>query len=392
MPFSPHLAQTSPFPIGLEVERAEGCYIYDKAGKRYLDLISGIAVANVGHRHPHIIRAIKDQLDRYQHVIPFGEFSQDPQNRLADALAALLPPTLNCSYFVNSGTEANEAALKLAKRVTGRHEVVAMKRSYHGATHGSLSVSGNEVKKLRFRPFVPGTTFITFNDLHALDAITKRTAAVIVEPVMGDAGVRIPVQGYLQALRKRCDEVGALLIFDEIQTGMGRTGALFAFERFGVVPDVLTLAKAFGGGMPIGAFISSKDRMEQLTHDPILGHITTFGGHPVCCAAAHANLEVLTQLEPWLAEVDHKGALFTSLLQHPSIKEVRQIGLMMAVELHHADLVDRVIERLLHRGIIGFYFLSTREAFRLAPPLCITEDEIRTAAATIVEVLTEAES
>lgn len=373
--------------MGIEVDRAEGCYIYDKSGKRYLDLISGIAVTNIGHRHPYVISAIKDQLDRYQHVIPFGEFSQDPQNKLADKLASLLPKTLNCSYFVNSGTEANEAALKLAKRVTGRFEVVAMRGGYHGGTHGSLSVSGNEVKKQAFRPFVPGSTFVDFNRTDDLYAITHKTAAVIVEPVMGDAGVRIPAPGYLKALRARCDETGALLIFDEIQTGLGRTGTLYAFERFNVIPDILTTAKAFGGGMPIGAFISSKENMELLTHDPILGHITTFGGHPVCCAAALANLEVLTDQEPWLGLVVEKGELFKELLAHKRIKEVRQIGLMLAVELESAEQVDTVIAELLKRGIIGFYFLSTRNAFRLAPPLCISEDEIRWASAEILAVL-----
>jgi len=390
MPFSPHLAQTSPFPMGIEVERAEGCYIYDKQGKRYLDLISGIAVANIGHRHPHVIQAIKDQLDRYQHVIPFGEFPQDPQNRLADKLASLLPDSLSSAYFVNSGTEANEAALKLAKRATGRHEIVAMKKSYHGATHGSLSVSGNEVKKQQFRPFVPGTTFIDFNDFDQLTEITDKTAAVIVEPVMGDAGVRIPKPGYLAAIRKRCDETGALLIFDEIQTGLGRTGTLYAFQQFDVVPDILTTAKAFGGGMPIGAFITSQERMSLLTHDPILGHITTFGGHPVCCAAALANLEVLTEQEDWIAQVHSKGALFKELLHHPKIKEVRQIGLMLAVELESAEQVDDVIQRLLKKGIIGSYFLSTRHSFRLAPPLCITEEESRSACKLIVECIQEA--
>lgn len=390
MPFSPHLAQTGPFPMGIEVERAEGCYIYDKQGKRYLDLISGIAVANIGHRHPHVIEAIKDQLDRYQHVIPFGEFPQDPQNRLADKLASLLPDSLSSAYFVNSGTETNEAALKLAKRATGRHEIVAMKKSYHGATHGSLSVSGNEVKKQQFRPFVPGTTFIDFNEFEQLSKITDTTAAVIVEPVMGDAGVRIPEPGYLAAIRKKCDETGALLIFDEIQTGLGRTGTLYAFQQFDVVPDILTTAKAFGGGMPIGAFITSQERMSLLTHDPILGHITTFGGHPVCCAAALANLEVLTEQEDWIAQAHAKGALFKELLHHPKIKEVRQIGLMMAVELESAEQVDDVIQRLLGKGIIGFYFLSTRHAFRLAPPLCIKEEEIRSACKLIVECIQEA--
>jgi len=389
MAFSPHLAQTSPFPLGIEIARADGCYIFDTDGKRYLDLISGIAVTNIGHRHPHVIERIKAQLDLYQHVIPFGEFSQAPQNKLADKLASLLPDQLNCSYFVNSGTEANEAALKLAKRATGRYEIVSMKKSYHGATHGSLSVSGNEIKKQQFRPFLPGTTFIDFNDISQLDRINEKTAAVIPEPIQGDAGVRIPDANYLAALRSKCDATGALLIFDEIQTGMGRTGKLFAFEHYNVIPDIITIAKAFGGGMPIGAFISSKERMDLLTHDPILGHITTFGGHPVCCAAALANLEVLTERETWLSEVDSKGTLFKELLQHNQIKEVRQIGLMMAVELNSPDEVDKVIARLLEEGIIGFYFLSTRNAFRLAPPLCISNEEIEWASSKILKVMEE---
>ena len=389
MAFSPHLAQTSPFPLGIEIARADGCYIFDTDGKRYLDLISGIAVTNIGHRHPHVIERIKAQLDLYQHVIPFGEFSQAPQNKLADKLASLLPDQLNCSYFVNSGTEANEAALKLAKRATGRYEIVSMKKGYHGATHGSLSVSGNEIKKQQFRPFLPGTTFIDFNDISQLDRINEKTAAVIVEPIQGDAGVRIPDANYLAALRSKCDATGALLIFDEIQTGMGRTGKLFAFEHYNVIPDIITIAKAFGGGMPIGAFISSKERMDLLTHDPILGHITTFGGHPVCCAAALANLEVLTERETWLSEVDSKGTLFKELLQHNQIKEVRQIGLMMAVELNSPDEVDKVIARLLEEGIIGFYFLSTRNAFRLAPPLCISNEEIEWASSKILKVMEE---
>jgi len=387
--FSDHLAQTSPYPFGIEVKRAQGCYIEDTSGKKYLDMISGISVANVGHCHPHIVKAVQEQSRNYMHVIPYGEFSQAPQNKLADKLASLLPDALNCSYFVNSGTEANEAALKLAKRITERHEVVAMKRSYHGATHGSLSVSGNEVKKQRFRPFVPGTTFIEFNNPLELDKITSSTAAVIVEPIMGDAGVRIPTNDYLKKLRTRCTEVGAQLIFDEIQTGMGRTGSLFALEQFDVVPDILTLAKAFGGGMPIGAFISSRENMKLLTHDPVLGHITTFGGHPVCCAAALANLEVLTDQESWIKEASVKGSALKNMLVHPAIVEVRQIGLMLAVELDSAERVDAVIHQLKDAGIIAFYFLSTRHAFRLAPPLCISEEELQRAAKAILGALSE---
>lgn len=385
--FSQHLAQTSPYPIGIEVERAEGCYLWDKNGKKYLDLISGIAVNNVGHRNPHVVNAIKTQVDKYLHVIPYGEFSQDPQNKLADKLASLLPPQLNCAYFVNSGTEAIEASLKLAKRITGRHELVAMKRSYHGATHGSLSVTGNDIKKQQFRPLVPGTTFIEFNNIEALSAITDKTAAVVVEPIQGDAGVRVPSQAYLEAIRKRCDETGAQLIFDEIQTGIGRTGKLFAFEHFGVIPDILATAKALGGGMPMGAFISSKEKMHELTHSPVLGHITTFGGHPVSCAAALASLEVLTEQTNWIEEVKPKAALFAEKLKHPHIKELRQFGFMMALELDSEERVINVINALIERGIFSFYFLSCRNAFRLAPPLCITNEEIEWACEQIVDCI-----
>lgn len=385
--FSPHLAQTSPYPIAIEVARAEGCYLWDKNGKKYLDLISGIAVNNVGHRHPHVVQAIKNQVDQYLHVIPFGEFSQGPQNRLADKLASLLPPSLNCAYFVNSGAEAIEASLKLAKRLTKRHQLVAMHKSYHGATHGALSVTGNDIKKQQFRPFVPGTTFIPFNEIEALSAITTQTAAVVIEPIQGDAGVRVPSQEYLQAVRKRCDETGALLIFDEIQTGIGRTGKLFAFEHFGVVPDILATAKALGGGMPMGAFISSRENMLNLTHSPVLGHITTFGGHPVSCAAALASLEVLTEQTNWMAEVSPKAALFADKLKHPHIKELRQFGFMMALELDAEARVIHVINALIERGIFSFYFLSCRNAFRLAPPLCITTEEIEWACTQIIECI-----
>ncbi len=386
MSFSSHLAQTSPYPLGLEIVEAEGCYLYDKSGKRYLDLISGLAVSNVGHCHPEVVSAIKAQADRFLHLIPYGEISQAPQNLLAEKLATILPHSLNSSYFVNSGTEANEAALKLAKRATGRHEVVAIKGSYHGATHGSLSVTGNETKKRAFRPFVPGSSFIELNNLEQLELINERTAAVIIEPIMGDAGVRIPDESYIKALRKRCDETGTLLIFDEIQTGFGRTGKMFAFEHFNVVPDILTIAKAFGGGMPIGAFVSSIENMSQLTHSPMLGHITTFGGNPVCCAAALANINVLLR-EPWIEDVDKKGKRFKERLDHKAVVEFRQIGLMMAVELASEAQVSRVIQSLLEKGVIGFYFLSCRNAFRLAPPLCITLDQIDFACDCIAEAL-----
>jgi acetylornithine/succinyldiaminopimelate/putrescine aminotransferase len=316
----------------------------------------------------------------------YGEFIQSAPNRLAAKLASLLPPQLDCSYFVNSGTEANEGALKLAKRVTGRTELIAFHKSYHGSTHGSMSVSGNETKKQAFRPLLPDVRFIPFNNLATLDQITHRTAAVIMETVQGDAGVRIPSREFMSALRKRCSDTGALLIFDEIQCGMGRTGTLFAFEQFGVVPDILTIGKAFGGGLPIGAFISSKEYMSTLSHDPMLGHITTFGGNPVCCASALAALEVIEQ-ENLLAGVEGKGQLFEKLLVHPAIREVRRIGLFFAIDFESAEKVQQVVTRVLEDGVITFWFLSHPYSFRIAPPLTISESEIRESCGIILKAI-----
>lgn len=374
--FLKHVAQTSPFPLKIEVAKAEGSHIYDKEGKAYLDFISGIAVSNIGHRHPRVVSAIKAQLDEYMHVMAYGEFIQAPQNGLAEKLASVLPPALDTCYFVNSGTEANEGALKLAKRITGRTGIISCRKSYHGSTHGSLSVSGNEVKKYAFRPLLPDVQFMNFDSLSDLEMITEETACVIIEPIQGDAGVRIPSQGYLEALRKRCTEKGAMLIFDEVQTGFGRTGKLFAFEHFDVVPDILTIAKAMGGGMPIGAFISSHENMALLTHNPMLGHITTFGGHPVNCAAALANLEVILE-EDLIDEVEEKGQLIEELIAHPSIQEIRRKGLMFAIEFDSPERVQSIVEECIASGVITFWFLSCPESFRLAPPLNITETDLR---------------
>src|SRR5688572_19316659 len=311
MSFSPeiflrNLAQTTDSPYLISIERAEGIYLFGPDGKRYIDLISGIGVSNIGHRHPKVIKAIKDQVDKHLHVMVYGEYIQSAPNLLAKKLSELLPASLNCSYFVNSGTEANEGAMKLAKRYTGRTEIISCRKSYHGSTHGSLSVSGNEIKKAAFRPLLPDVKFINFNSSADLNNITERTACVIMETVQGDAGVRVPAKEYMKAVRKRCDETGTLLILDEIQCGMGRTGTLFAFEQFDIVPDILTIAKAFGGGLPLGTFVSSKNIMQSLTHDPMLGHITTFGGNPVCCASALATLEVLEE-DKLIEQVEEKG-------------------------------------------------------------------------------------
>lgn len=382
--FLGHLAQTSPFPIALDIVGAEGCHLHTRDGKRYLDLVAGLAVNNVGHRHPKVVAAIKAQADKYLHVIPYGEFIQEPQVRFAEMLAGQLPAGLDSVYFVNSGTEANEAALKLAKRITGRTGLVACHKSYHGSTHGSLSITGNEEKKYRNRPLLPGVHFMRFNVAEDLSLIDHDTAAVIVEPVQGDAGIRVPDLPWMKALRQRCDETGAILIFDEVQTGFGRTGKLFAFEHFGVVPDILVLGKALGGGMPMGAFVSSHERMHLLTHDPVLGHITTFGGHPIPCVAGLAALEVL-QEEQLAANAEHMGMLFKELLVHPAIKEVRGMGLMLAIELGDPEKVQRVVMGCLDRCVLGFWFLSCPTAFRIAPPLCITEELVREACAAILE-------
>lgn len=387
--FLHHLAQTSPYPFLIPIERAEGVYLYGPDGKSYMDMISGIGVSAIGHRHPHVIKAIKDQLDKHLHVMVYGEYIQSSPNALAKKLASLLPPSLPCAYFVNSGTEANEAALKLAKRVTGRTEIISFRKSYHGSTHGSLSVSGNEMKKQAYRPLLPNVRFIDFNNITDLDQITTNTACVIMETIQGDAGVRIPDHTYMQAIRKQCDKTGALLILDEIQCGMGRTGKLFAFEHFGIVPDILTTAKAFGGGLPIGAFISSEENMRMLTHDPMLGHITTFGGNPVCCASSLATLEVIEQ-ENLLAQVEAKGKLIEQLIQHKKIKEIRRIGMLFAIDFESAETVNAIVHYAKENGVICYWFLSHPYSFRIAPPLTITEAEIKKACAVILEAIEQA--
>ncbi|MBB6463092.1 aspartate aminotransferase family protein [Flammeovirga kamogawensis] len=385
--FFEHQAQTSPYPLGIEIDYAKGVYMYDTNGKAYMDLISGIAVNNLGHGHPNIIKAIKDQVDKYLFVMVYGEMVQKPQIDLTKSLLSVLPSTLNSTYFVNSGTEANEAALKLAKRYTGRTELISFKRSYHGNTHGSLSVSGNEVKKNAFRPLLPDVRFIEFNVEADLQQITERTAGVIVEPIQGDAGVRIPSVNYMKALRKRCDEVGAQLIFDEIQTGFGRTGKFFAFEHFGVVPDILTIAKGMAGGMAMGCFISSADKMKVLSHDPILGHITTFGGHPVCCAASNAVINTLIN-DKIIEDVERKGQRIEDQLKgHPAIKEIRRKGLMFAIDMENFELVNNVVTTCIEKGVITYWFLSTPYAFRIAPPLTISDDEIDKACKIILEAI-----
>ncbi|MBL1280148.1 MAG: aspartate aminotransferase family protein [Fluviicola sp.] len=385
--FLSYQGQTNQSPYLIEVERAEGVYIYDKNEKSYLDMIAGVAVNNIGHNHPKVVAALKKQIDKHLHVMVYGEFIQDAQLAFSKRLASLLPEKLNTVYTVNSGTEANEAALKLVKRMTGRSELISFRGSYHGSTQGSMSVSGNEEKKQAYRPLLPNIQFLEFNSIADLQRITDKSAGVIVETIQGDAGVRIPSKEFLIALRKRCSEVGALLIFDEIQCGMGRTGKLFAFEHFNVIPDILTLGKALGGGMPIGALVSSRENLHQFTFEPMLGHITTFGGHPVICAAANACLEVLTT-EIDFKEVERLGAIIESeLSKEDEILEIRRIGMLFAFDMASFERVEKVVKKCLEKGLIAFWFLSHPTSFRLSPPLNITEEEVRKACAIIREAI-----
>lgn len=387
--FLNYQGQTNPFPYLLDIDRAEGIYIYDKSGKRFYDMIAGVAVNNIGHNHPSVITALKNQIDRHLHVMVYGEFIQDSVLNFSQRLASLLPNNLNCVYPVNSGTEANEAALKLAKRLTGKSELVAFRGSYHGSTHGSMSVSGNETKKEPFRPLLPDVRFLTYNSIDDLANITEKTAGVIIETIQGDAGVRVPSSEFIIALRKRCTEVGAQLIFDEIQCGIGRSGKLFAFEHFNVAPDILTLGKALGGGMPIGALVSSKEKLNEFTYNPMLGHITTFGGHPVVCAAADACLKVM-ESEINFEQVEKNGQLLVDLLSKESeIIEIRRIGMMFAFDMESFERVEKVVKKCLEKGLISFWFLSHPYSFRLSPPLTITEQEIREAAEIILSSIEE---
>jgi acetylornithine/N-succinyldiaminopimelate aminotransferase len=379
-------AQTTDFPLLLEFERAEGVFMYDAAGKPYMDLISGIGVSNLGHSHPRVINAIKEQVDKFMHLMVYGEYVQTPQVRFAEKLISLLPESLQSVYFTNSGAEAVEGALKLAKRFTGRSKIIACKNSYHGSTHGALSVMGNEAFKQAYRPLLPGVGFIRFNEADDLKLIDDNTACVIIETIQGEAGIRVPNVSYMQALRAKCTETGTLLILDEIQAAFGRTGKLFAFEHFGIEPDILLLAKALGGGMPVGAFIASNQIMSALKENPILGHITTFGGHPVCCAAGLAALQVL--LDEQLCEsVAAKEALFRKLLVHPAIRQIRGKGLMLAIELENFDLNKKIIDHCIENGVVTDWFLHCSNSMRLAPPLIITEDEIGKACTVIVDAI-----
>ena len=378
--FLRHVAQTSPAPQLIEVARAEGVFFYTPEGKPYYDLVSGVSVNNVGHGNRAVVEAVQRQAADYMHIMVYGEMVERPQVEFARLLAESLPEPLDSVYFLNSGAEAVEGALKLAKRYTARTEMISMRRAYHGSTHGAMSMMGQpegEEWKCAFRPLLPDTKAIRFNNIEDLSLITERTACVLCEPVQGEAGVIPPADGYLQALRQRCTEVGALLIFDEIQTGMGRTGEMFAMQKYGVTPDIVCLAKALGGGMPLGAFISSQKIMSTLTHNPVLGHITTFGGHPVCCAAGLAAMRFL-QDNKVVEDVERKGALYEEFLKdHPAVKEIRRSGMLLAVELGESEKLYKIMDLFIEEGIMSDWFLYCDTAFRISAPLVITDEEIR---------------
>lgn len=381
--FLQHQAQTTHFPLLLEFEKAEGVYLYSPDGKKYMDLISGISVSSLGHGNERVKTAIKEQVDRYMHLMVYGEYVQTPQARLAQKLTSLLPPDLDCVYFVNSGSEATDGALKLAKRATGRTGIIAFNHAYHGSGHAALSLNSDEYYKNAFRPLLPDISFLDHNDSAQLTAISEHTACVIVETVRGESGYVPSDKNFLQSLRKKCDETGTLLIFDEIQCGMGRTGSLFAFEQYDVVPDILLLGKALGAGMPIGAFVSSRERMNLLADGPILGHISTFGGHPVVCAAAIAGLEELMS-HPWVSEVHQKEKLFREQLVHPAIKGISGKGLMLALEFDSFEQNKNIIDGCIADGLVTDWFLFASHKMRLSPPLTISEDEIRWACKIII--------
>lgn len=384
--FQQRVAQTSPAPVGLHIVKAEGNYLYDDEGKAYLDLIGGISVCNIGHRHPKVVAAIKEQADQYLHIMVYGELIQTPQVAYANLIAEHMPASLNCVYFTNSGAEATEGALKLARRVTGRPNIISCVNSYHGATLGALSVMGDEYWRNAFRPLMPGVNRFRYNSQELIDAIDQQTGCVLIETVQAEAGVIEPNVEWLQKLRAKCTEMGALLIFDEIQCGFGRTGKLWGFEHYGVIPDVVLLGKALGAGMPMGAFVSSFENMWSFTENPVLGHITTFGGHPVNCAAGMAGMQALLD-EKLIDSVTAKEKLFRELLVHPAIKAVRSKGLLMAVEVADMNKVLTTLEKAMKKGLFSDWFLFASNCIRIAPPLTISEDEIRTACAVLLSCL-----
>jgi acetylornithine/succinyldiaminopimelate/putrescine aminotransferase len=387
--FFAHQAQTTAQPIGLEVKKARGSYIIDKKNKKYLDFVAGVSACTLGHSHPKVIRAVRRQMRKYLHVMVYGEFVQEEPAQLVKLLADQLPEKLSCTYLTNSGTEGIEGALKLAKRATGRHRIISANNAYHGNTQGAMSVMGYEERKRAYRPLIPGTSFIQFNDIEDLEKIDEQTAAVILETIQGGAGFITPNKNYMKAVRKRCDEVGALLILDEIQPGMGRTGKLFAFEHYDIVPDIFVTGKGLGGGFPVGAFCASKELMELLQDKPILGHITTFGGHPVIAAACHATLKTLLNSN-LIAQTLEKEQFIREQLQHREIKEIRGKGLMLALILSSPELAKQVVKIALDRGLLLFFLLFENRAIRITPPLTISKKELKKGCDIIVNILDEA--
>ena len=386
--FLQHVGQTSSAPLALTFVKAEGCIMWDETGRPFIDLISGISVCNVGHRHPKVVQAIKDQADQYLHLLVYGELVETPQVVYASRIASLLPAPLEMVYFTGSGSEATEGAMKLAKRVTGRPDIVAFNHSYHGSTQGALSIMGDEYWRNAFRPLLPGVDHLEYGSISDLSRITERTACVVAETIQAEAGVNPPSMEWMRALRRRCDETGTLLVLDEIQVGFGRTGHLWGFEAFGIHPDILLLGKALGGGMPLGAFVASRAHMMQLTDGPVLGHITTFGGHPVCCAAGLAGLEAMME-EGLVNDVARKAELLTSLLIHPRIRAVRNAGLLMAAEFGSFEENKKIIDRCIEKGLMTDWFLFAAHCMRIAPPLTISDEQIETACRIIREACDE---
>lgn len=386
--FLRHLAQTSPAPIGIEMVKADGIHLFDADGKKYVDLISGFSVCNIGHSNPEVVRAVQQQAAAYMHLIVYGEFIETPQTNYARLLTDNLPPALNCVYFTNSGAEAMEGAMKLAKRVTGRTEIIAFNKAYHGSTQGALSAMGDEYWRNAFRPLLPGISHFDYNDDSVLDAINSETACIILETVQAESGITPPSREWLQALRKKCDQHCVLLVLDEIQSGFGRTGSLWAFEQFGIVPDILLLGKALGGGMPLGAFIASRELMSTLSHDPVLGHITTFGGHPVSCAAGLAAMQVMLR-EKMIDTVKAKEKILLENLQHPAIISRQHCGLWMSLQFASAELNQRIVHQCIHNGLITDWFIFAPDRLRIAPPLIISENELREVCATILRSINE---
>jgi acetylornithine/succinyldiaminopimelate/putrescine aminotransferase len=384
--FLRHVAQTSPAPLALDIVKAKGSILRDAAGKKYLDLIAGISVCNVGHRHPKVVKAIKRQVDDYMHLLVYGEMVETPQVQYAKWLTDHLPASLNSVYFTNSGAEATEGAMKLAKRFTNRTQIIAFDKSYHGSTQGALSIMGDEYWRNAFRPLLPDVLHLEYDSMESLQEITTQTACVFAETIQAERGVVAPSAQWMKALREKCNETGTLLILDEIQTGFGRTGTVWGFEQFDITPDIVLMGKALGGGMPLGAFVADQKIMQVLTENPVLGHITTFGGHPVCCAAGLAAFKVLLK-EKIVDQVSGKTALFRELLQHPLIRAVRANGLLMAIEFENFDINKKVIDGCLEQGLLTDWFLFAPECLRIAPPLTISEKEIKKAVKTILQVL-----